>query len=246
MTDTRTDRESVERLAKAIRAYQQADEDGIMVLTSRQACDEIADTSIALLAERDALQADVLTWRKVAQRMTPGGSEYFDPKAVEAHIDDFRERFHKAMTEKVLLGRKVDALQAKLDEAQAELREARMQAISDGCEVDMLLEAQIGRVKNDYDFAPDLGAKTREPTIREILVEYYTGTFSRPVAVDLTNQYLKALTTAQITPAEAAEVLLMAQYEHSKLEYPENLGPLCQLSTSALRAIAAQGREDGE
>lgn len=55
MTDTST--EAVSALAAAIRAYRQADEEGIMVLVSRQACDEVADTLLTLCGERDALQA---------------------------------------------------------------------------------------------------------------------------------------------------------------------------------------------
>lgn len=38
-------------VVKALRAYQQADEDGVMVLVSRQACDEAA-SEIELLRER--------------------------------------------------------------------------------------------------------------------------------------------------------------------------------------------------
>lgn len=44
-----------EALLKALRSYQQADEEGVMVLVSRQACEEAATAIERLRGERDAL-----------------------------------------------------------------------------------------------------------------------------------------------------------------------------------------------
>jgi hypothetical protein len=44
-------------LIEAIRSYQQADEDGVMVLVSRQACDEAA-TEIERLLELNVFQSN--------------------------------------------------------------------------------------------------------------------------------------------------------------------------------------------
>lgn len=45
-------------LAEILRTYQQADEEGIMVLISRQACDEAADEIVRLTTELEKVKAE--------------------------------------------------------------------------------------------------------------------------------------------------------------------------------------------
>ena len=54
-------------LEAALRAYQQADQDGVMVLVSRQACDEAADALPSLLARIEALTVERDQWQSRAQ-----------------------------------------------------------------------------------------------------------------------------------------------------------------------------------
>lgn len=75
-----------------------------------------------LTATNAALQAEVLTWRKVAQSATPGGSEYMDPEYTKAFIQERREAYHEAMKAKVLAERKIAALQERVAELQLALR----------------------------------------------------------------------------------------------------------------------------
>lgn len=60
------------------------------------------------------LEAEVLTWRKVAQSATPGGSEYMHPERVKSHIDEMREALHNARCDAVKQRRRAEAAEAKL------------------------------------------------------------------------------------------------------------------------------------
>jgi hypothetical protein len=70
-----------------------------------------ADVAEAQLTEaRD----EALTWRKVAQSATPGGSEYMDPEYTREHISEQRERFHNAMKTRVLTERELTEARAQV------------------------------------------------------------------------------------------------------------------------------------
>lgn len=51
----------IEKLCEALRSYQQADEDGVIVKVSRQACDEAATALSRLSRENEELRAS-LAW----------------------------------------------------------------------------------------------------------------------------------------------------------------------------------------
>lgn len=55
-------------LCKALTSYQQADEDGVMVLVSRQACDEAATRIRALASQVDGLRREIEIRDPVAKR----------------------------------------------------------------------------------------------------------------------------------------------------------------------------------
>lgn len=65
MTDI--SKEHIEVLANALMAQQQADMDGTMVMVSRQACDESADTLRAQVDEIERLKAKI-TWMEQIDR----------------------------------------------------------------------------------------------------------------------------------------------------------------------------------
>ena len=50
-------------LIKALRAYQQADEDGVMCIVSRQAVDEAADEIERLRDELQDMKSELSDWR---------------------------------------------------------------------------------------------------------------------------------------------------------------------------------------
>ena len=49
-------------LVKALRSYRQADEDGVMCIVSRQACDEAAATIEKLTRQRDVAIRHIAEW----------------------------------------------------------------------------------------------------------------------------------------------------------------------------------------
>jgi hypothetical protein len=63
-------------LIEALKSYQQADEDGVMVLVSRQACDEAADTISALQAENERLRAGLVRADSEAERGQNGSAAH--------------------------------------------------------------------------------------------------------------------------------------------------------------------------
>lgn len=119
MTDT--SKEAVERLADAVSAYHQADLDGVVVLVSRQACDEAAATLRQLLTERDAekARADKAEWKFVALAFAVenGRRGTFQDEATEETVDKALD-LHKQLTaanEKLASARKVIERQANDD-----------------------------------------------------------------------------------------------------------------------------------
>ena len=55
---------------------------------------------------------------------------------------------------------------------------------------------------------------------------------------DYERRLSEAFEPAPITKEQAAQVLLAAQHNHTIRDYPDNMGPLNQLSMTALKAIA--------
>lgn len=66
------------------------------------------------IARIEELEAEVLTWRKVAQSATPGGSEYMYPERVKAHISEMRESLHNARCDAVKQRRRIDEIETAL------------------------------------------------------------------------------------------------------------------------------------
>ena len=59
------------RWSKTLRAGRQADADGVMVIVSRQACEEAADRIAALTAEVDEDNAEIASLCEAAERRNP-------------------------------------------------------------------------------------------------------------------------------------------------------------------------------
>ena len=76
-------------LIEALRSYQQADEDGVMVLVSRQACDEAADEIERLRAALVSALIDAAsTFDAIAappERLNGGYDHYAMARQVAAH-----------------------------------------------------------------------------------------------------------------------------------------------------------------
>lgn len=52
------------------------------------------------------------------------------------------------------------------------------------------------RTDLNWDYEPNIGASTAEPSIREIIFKYYMAHFSRDEALALTDKYLGAFEAA--------------------------------------------------
>jgi len=91
-------------LVEALRSYQQADEDGIMVKVSRQACDEGAATIEELTRQRDVAIQHLADWC-VAIDVNGSGWDDWDEYYKEAMYSD-----RKSLPE--IRGLLVDAIEA--------------------------------------------------------------------------------------------------------------------------------------
>lgn len=91
---------------------------------------------LRLLAERDALEAKLEEAYQYALHFADAFTmKHFPKNTGWKPFDDLLGLLTQ-------IDNMTTVLQAKLDEAQTELREARMQAISDGCELQEAMEAQ--------------------------------------------------------------------------------------------------------
>lgn len=73
------------------------------------------DAHDCLPRDVEALHNLMIRWRSIAQRDTPGGSEYMDPEFCERFIAERREEAHKVKLANVRL---VKALTAMLEETE--------------------------------------------------------------------------------------------------------------------------------
>ncbi len=222
MTDTRTDRESVERLAKtadlfakAMKAWQHK---------TQKHNEDVRDTLLALLAERDALQAKL--------------------DEAEANINLKADFIEATLND-------CAALTQKLDEAQA--GRVKVRALV-WCRDEPGGTGQWGNGLFNYIIRqnPDTGnwrwclnkGGTRTWVYGDDEHETYDEASVKAAAQsDYERLVSPYITTAPITPAEAAEVLLEA-WQPANINqalYPDSV-PFRQY----LRAIAAQSREDAE
>lgn len=95
-------------LCKALTSYQQADEDGVMVLVSRQACDEAATRIRALASEKEGLRRERDRSRELYQQLRQSIYDYkmeteaavVEAESAESQLSALRaenERLRKAL-----------------------------------------------------------------------------------------------------------------------------------------------------
>jgi NTP pyrophosphatase (non-canonical NTP hydrolase) len=103
-------------------------------------------------------ERELIAWRAAIQRMTPGGSEFMDPAAVEAYVADFRQRYHASKVAEVRQRKRAIALSDALQRVTDHLAVWRADHADEGttetdaaihCAQALLSEAQPGERMQD-------------------------------------------------------------------------------------------------
>lgn len=289
MIDTRTDRENVERLAEICKTLGDIAHKQIGGSQYMRALWKAETTLLALLAECDALETKLEKAYQYALHFADAFTKKHFPE------NTGWEPFDDLLGLLTQIDNMTTVLQAKLDEAQAELREARMQAISDGCALQEAMEAQIGRVKVrdlEWEDFPSCNDPVLSKSVTPLGTYFicddtddFSGLYLQLIAhdnakwwqhvrstcdtiaehihgdiepikataqADYERRILAALEPSLITPAEAAVIMrCLDPFEHllsclhaTGAEVAS--GQLDDALKAFIRAIAAQGREDGE